>query len=286
LADLHRGINERLGRRVSPAELPADQVAEELAALVTEMMEKSKSDRPLADGLLEIDARRLAACLADYHDQHTRYDGASRAWDEPLRPAHFEVAFGPQPGRKSNAQALEPGDPLSTGQPFELACGGQTVQFSGRIDRIDLGQIAGQVVFGIIDYKSGRSEAARAKAIHDLQALQLPLYALAAEWLLSEKQAVGHSVGYWHVVSKGCKETVVLRQPSGEGLRPTRQWLSLLRQLPLRIAALVRGIRGGQFPMMSADEKCTSRCAYHTVCRVNQARALDKQWQPPGEERP
>jgi hypothetical protein len=52
------------------------------------------------------------------------------------------------------------------------------------------------------------------------------------------------------------------------------------------VRSLVTGIRQGQFPVISADEQCTSRCEFSTVCRVNQARAIGKQWQPPEEAAP
>jgi hypothetical protein len=38
--------------------------------------------------------------------------------------------------------------------------------------------------------------------------------------------------------------------------------------------------------MHSADDECTGLCEFSTVCRVNQARALEKTWQPPGEPQP
>ena len=34
------------------------------------------------------------------------------------------------------------------------------------------------------------------------------------------------------------------------------------------------------------DDQCTSRCEFATVCRVNQARAREKDWQPPQEQAP
>jgi hypothetical protein len=53
-----------------------------------------------------------------------------------------------------------------------------------------------------------------------------------------------------------------------------------------RVISLVQGVRQGQFPMHSADDECTSHCNYSTVCRVRQARALEKTWEPPQVEIP
>jgi hypothetical protein len=287
LAALHRGLNERWRRRVSPGELAEPRFADQLSELAGAMLARLKSDRPLADGLLEIDVRRLLAALADYRRQHVSYDAAWKNWERPLRPAHFEVAFGPGHDHAGEIDAaLAADDPLSTSEPFELVCGGQAIRFAGRIDRIDVGSVAGRAVFAVIDYKSGRSEGAKAKAVLEGLALQLPLYALAAEKLLASAGAIPQHIGYWHVAGPGCKETITLHAPAEGRLRPSAEWRRLLRELPARIWSLVRGIRQGQFPMHSADERCTSRCPYNTVCRVNQARALGKTWEPPGEDAP
>ena len=73
-------------------------------------------------------------------------------------------------------------------------------------------------------------------------------------------------------------------EQAGEELQSSEQWRSLAVDLPVRVASLVRGVRHGQFPMASTDPRCTSRCPYSTVCRVNQVRSLGKEWQPPSED--
>ena len=79
--------------------------------------------------------------------------------------------------------AEKDGAPLEVGgERGEVA---NRLPWRGRIDRIDLGTWGGQSVFSIIDYKSGRSESARVKAIFEGSALQLSLYALATEWSAS-----------------------------------------------------------------------------------------------------
>jgi hypothetical protein len=286
LATLHRRLNEQRGGHTSPGELLASELAELFNSLVAEMLNAQRSDRPLADGLLEIDVRHVSAALVDYHRQHEHYDSLDSEMDQPPRPAHFEVSFGPGHGDEAGTAGggLEPDDPISSGDPFEIECGGQTIRFAGRIDRIDVGQVGGQLVYSIIDYKSGRSESAKVKAIVEGSALQLPLYALAAQKLLQDASATPARIAYWHVAGKGCKETIPLSERVEGQLRASPEWKSLSKQLPDRVLSLVRGIREGQFPMASTDPTCTSRCPYNTVCRVNQARALDKQWQPPGED--
>jgi RecB family exonuclease len=290
LATLHRRLNENAGRPTAPGELSAAAFGEQLAQLVAEALPRRLGDRPLADGLLEIDVRRMAAQLTAYYEQHAAYDALHGDFDGPLRPAHFEVPFGPQRGEELERDETANGhaDALGSEQPFVLELCGESIRFSGRIDRVDLGTVAGQVVFSIIDYKSGRSQNAKAAAIVEGMALQLPLYALATERMLKDQDAVPVRVGYWHVAGKGCAETIELAEIARGKIRPNAAWKSLLRELPKRVISLARGVRQGQFPMASDDDQCTSRCGYSTVCRVNQVRSLAKQltWEPPAEDAP
>ena len=49
---------------------------------------------------------------------------------------------------------------------------------------------------------------------------------------------------------------------------------SLEAMLEEVIPKLAAGIRSGMFPVNNEDPDCTTFCAYNTVCRVNQIRAL------------
>jgi hypothetical protein len=141
-------------------------------------------------------------------------------------------------------------------------------------------------VFSIVDYKSGASARTTAKATFEGYSLQLPLYALAAQNLLAALPAVPWSAAYWHVAGKGYQEVIAFHADADGGLQVTPEWETFRTDLTLRVRSLIEGIRQGQFPMHSVEEDCTSRCAYRTVCRVNQVRALGKIWQAPREEAP
>jgi RecB family exonuclease len=283
----HRGLNERAQAHRSPSEEPEDQFHAASLELLRKRVGQMLGERALDNGLLEIDARHVAAWLSGYHRQHSAYD---QLWREPVRPAHFEVAFGPRRRGDEEEPGELPadlGDELSTSEPFELECGEETIRFSGRIDRIDIGQLGGQAVFNIVDYKSGSpSPATSARAVVEGYSLQLPLYALAARWLLAGKRAIPFRAAYWHVAADGYKEKEAIKfQLDADGrLAASPDWEGLEIRLRERVRSLVDGIRGGQFPMHSVDDKCTSRCPYSTVCRVNQVRQLGKAWQAPREE--
>ena len=159
------------------------------------------------------------------------------------------------------------------------------MRLRGRIDRVDVGAIGGRTVFNVVDYKSSGKFAISHQTIVDGLTLQLPLYALAIEQLLlADRDAVPWQAGYWLVKKQGFDHRNALKfHHYAEGLlQADEAWPQLREQLLARVVALVQGIRRGEFPMNSADEKCTSHCHFNTVCRVGQVRALEKKW-PPSE---
>ena len=94
----------------------------------------------------EIDRRVIVAWLTDYLLQHAMYDELWNDFDITPAPAHFEVSFG---------QDKPTDDPLSTDHAAAAGRRRQDVRLQGRIDRIDLGTIAGAPVLSVLDYKSG-----------------------------------------------------------------------------------------------------------------------------------
>src|SRR6185295_13149286 len=125
-----------------------------------------------------------------YFGQHGRYDADSRGFEKPLRPAHFEVSFGLRRRGKGT-------DALGTETPFELRAVDETIRFSGRIDRIDIGVVGGQVVFNVLDYKTGRPAKFSPEDLKAGRALQLPIYAMAVEELLMvDRRALPWRIGY------------------------------------------------------------------------------------------
>ena len=247
-------------------------VGETLARVI----ESSATDGPLAAALDEFDSRMIAAWLDQYLDQHRKYDGSFADCDRPMLPKHFEVSFGPVAADSDGDT-----DPLSTASAFELRCGDVVVRLSGRIDRLDVGLVGGEVVFNVLDYKIGAAKHYQIKDIESGAILQLPLYAMAVEdLLLAGENAVPWTGGYWHVKDGGYREKHSLKfhEQSGGKLRPTAAWQQLKEELIDRVARIVTAVRSGQFPMHCDDEHCTARCEFNTVCRVGTVRALEKTW--------
>lgn len=278
LRELHRRLNAA-GAYRSPADDGAKKFSELSDETFAILVEKYSAGSPLDRALRTIDLRLLVEWIQGYFGQHEKYDAAGSELDKPLRPAHFEVSFGLKRRDKENKDAL------STEQPFDLDCGEETIRFSGQIDRIDIGLAGGEVVFNILDYKTGRKKKLSEADLAAGLALQLPIYALAVqELLMIDRRAKPWRVGYWYLKEKGFESEGLPQCFSGsdEGLLETDAWRELRGKLLGRVVTLVRSVRGGMFPVYSLDEECTSRCAYNTVCRIGQVRALEKQWPAAG----
>ena len=215
----------------------------------------------------------IVAWLTDYLLQHATYDALWGDFDQAPAPAHFEVSFG---------QAKASADPLSTIEPLVLAVGEKQVMLQGRIDRIDLGTIAGAPVLSVLDYKSGSVKRHTRQAITDGDDLQVAIYALAAERLLA-RWARPWRAGYWSVAEGGFrpKHALEISELAAGKALPTADWKQVRDAIEALIVGLVDGIRDGQFPVASRDAECTSYCEFSTVCRINHVRSLEKAWDPP-----
>jgi len=275
LAQFHRRINERLRRPGSPLELDAA----ESDALLNESIEGSlppEPTNPVQAALREVDRRLVVEWLSQYREQCEKYDAQWKSFDTPLAPELFEVSFG---------RDGEP--PPSTGNPLEFVDKGETIRIAGRVDRIDVGVSAGQTFFNVLDYKTGGSVRLTPESIRAGTTLQLPLYSLAAaELLLTVRNALPWRAGYWYVREGGFKPRQALSMYRLDDGRVELEstWEELRAELGDIVAALVQNIRGGRFPVCSADEHCTGRCPYATVCRINQVRSLEKTCLPTATE--
>jgi len=275
LARAHRAMNAAHDGPVSPASKQVaahfrQAVDHELAAL-----QRRAEDRPqpYQAALAEIERRVLAQWLERYPAQHAEYDSLWGTFDDPPVPAHFEVSFG---------ETSAGDDPLSTVEPLVLTDGTRTVRVRGRIDRVDLGRVEGRPVFNVLDYKTGSSQRYSLKAIDAGEALQVFLYALAAEQLFAREGRVPWAAAYWFVADQGysAKQSLQMFASAAGELQPTAQWQALRDKDIERVLTMVDNLRAGRFPVASRDEHCTSYCAFSTICRINQVRSTEKEWDP------
>jgi ATP-dependent helicase/DNAse subunit B len=222
--------------------------------------------------LLELDRRQLRKWAESHRDHHARYDGQWSQLAAPLVPTHFELRFGP--ARPGDADA---DDPQSCDDVFTLNINGEEVRITGRIDRIDVARVGEQIQFTVIDYKSGRKASLRHEHIESGEQLQLPIYVAAAQALVFGGQAQPLAAGYWTMTSGFDAKGVLAVQ---QGDQSGDHWERVQRLVQQRVGEFITAIRGGEFPVASRDEHCTSRCNFNTICRVAQVRSLGKIWPP------
>ncbi|MGA2258708.1 MAG: PD-(D/E)XK nuclease family protein, partial [Thermoguttaceae bacterium] len=274
LAAFHRRVNQSGGGPESPVTLAPTEYERLLAEAIAETLSQPGRDS-LAGAFREIDRRVLLQWLRSYRQQHEKYDAQWKDCDRPPCPALFEISFG---------KTLRAADgPPSTSEPLELVSHGRVVRLAGRIDRIDVGEVHGQTVFNILDYKTGSGTRFSLEACQRGTALQLPLYAMAAtELILNDRDALPWHAGYWYLSGDGFKPRQALRMYElvEDHLDPSETWESIRGILADTVVGLVNAIRRGEFPVWSDDPDCTGRCPYKTVCRINQIRSLEKTWRP------
>ncbi|HEY8490021.1 MAG TPA: PD-(D/E)XK nuclease family protein [Dehalococcoidia bacterium] len=199
--------------------------------------------------LWELDRRVIVEDLIAWYDLEAAGAGG------PLRPAAFELRFGP-------AWGGEPGDARSVDEPLALALDGLTLRFHGRIDRVDLAPDGS--AFHVTDYKTGRvSDDHRDGAFSGGRALQLPIYLLGAAHALGVPWERGEAQ-YYYATSQGGFRRVRF---SGEQLR--ERW----KEFTALLQGLAHGIATGDFhPVPGPQDRHCDRCDFRMACdsRISQ----------------
>jgi RecB family exonuclease len=162
------------------------------------------------------------------------------------------------------------------------------VRLGGRIDRIDRGELAGQPVFCVVDYKSGGRKSLSRNDVALGTNLQLPLYVLAVleQQFVGPRAAVAQAA-FWYLKEGGFTPGLQAQgrrgSRSGLDLLGSEEWAAARRDLERVIPRIVRGMRQGEFPVFNRDENCQGLCPHRLSCRVGQVRALDerllKRWE-------
>ncbi|MGI9458309.1 MAG: PD-(D/E)XK nuclease family protein [Aeoliella sp.] len=281
LVELHQRLDRLSADARQPSDHPETEFHATFDAAVEAVLENYASFG--AEGVLnELLAIKIRQWATSYREQHANYDAQFHDWDVPLTPTYFELRFGDLKRRAGE----DPEDKSSTDQPLVVDLGNEKLLVGGRIDRIDVGQVAGSIVFQVIDYKSAISFTVNDEEIRNGRKLQPALYAMAAAEIVATPDAPALPLrsGYWVVQAQGFtdKTSRALHEVDGGDLKPATGWEELETAVKERLKIMIAGVRNGDFPMHNSDDKCTSRCDFSHVCRVHQVRSLGKVW--PHEE--
>ncbi len=261
----------------TPDAVPTESAVEMFRRLLTDRLGQEMAGTDLLAALIRIEQRLLDEWGHEYADQWANYHEASRESSGTfLKPSLFEVSFG----------TPHTPDPEIESRPcLTLGSAKSETRIRGRIDRIDVGEVSGQPVFNIIDYKTGRKPSTTASQMTSGRSLQLVLYALATQRLnLVGSNALPIQAGYWCLRETGWTPVNKAPKAGPDGLQPHADWLALVDVLDELVPKLAAGIRAGQFPVYNSDTSCMSYCPYRTTCRVSQIRPLEeslaKHWEP------
>jgi ATP-dependent helicase/DNAse subunit B len=262
LARLHRRLKNE-GAHAPRPETEAE-VLQEIATAVDEDVKRAPS--PASKALWRLESLRLIRVAGRYPLHWQKF---LKPWQEKgvaLRPHFFEIDFGLP---ASEGEVPNP--------PLVLRDGDIEVRISGRIDRVDLTELDDGVGFWIIDYKTGRGSHYTSNDIQEFRRLQLTLYALAVEAvLLVEQRARPLGLAYWIVGEGGAKVALPGRNVTG-WLEDQQRWLTVREALRDWVITLVSQIRKGAFPLAPRSEHCTQTCPFGQVCRITQARNVEKE---------
>ncbi|MCC7476535.1 MAG: exodeoxyribonuclease V subunit gamma [Pirellulales bacterium] len=248
--------------------------ADELKAAI-EAASLSGPTEGLDAALAELDQRQIERWMKQYPAQINKYNDTWKQLDEQRRPrpAYFELRFG-----HKHTGETGPEDERSTDNSFLLDLGDEKIHLAGRIDRIDVVQSEGRTLFNVIDYKSGKRPSSAPEKIESGECLQPALYVLAAQAIVfaDDNQAQPLWAGYWSIKTGITTDKRFSLHCSTLDGDPTEAWTKLEPLVKARVGEMVRAVRHGDFPVESTQKDCTSTCDFRTVCRIAQARSMEK----------
>ncbi|MFK7779312.1 MAG: PD-(D/E)XK nuclease family protein, partial [Gimesia sp.] len=241
----------------------ADQLESIFLELLDEKVFESVAENKLQQVLQTIEKQILQDWGALFAEQSESYGNLfDELWDHSPSIVGREIPFGRVPA--------EPDPTQKHYNHLTLGTGIRETRVRGQIDRIDVGSIAGQKYFNIIDYKTGRSVPS-ASEMRSGKKIQLALYLMAAKRLeMIDADAEPFHLGYWKVQDVGLVTPLNTRKKikdplSGEDLELLETTLEGL------VPHLAQMIRDGIYPVQVDKDVAHLDPAFYSICRFSQA---------------
>jgi len=209
------------------------EIAREVGAQVLESAPPQEGFRPsalweLERGEILTKVERLLATEANYNDKD----------DSEFAPIMTEARFG-----------------YGGAEPLVVDVPAGKIAIAGRIDRVDRSPEG----LRILDYKTGQAPAKQ--EIAEGRDLQLPLYVLAAREVVLPEEKVLET--FYYSINAAKRSTILRSTRKGE---PDAQWQEMLDRATNYVAAYVKGVRAGLFPVLGSGD-CPTYCDFTDICR-------------------
>ncbi|MCF7804842.1 MAG: PD-(D/E)XK nuclease family protein [Candidatus Marinimicrobia bacterium] len=242
MEQFYRTLPSAFNGKVTAGSLEAG--LDHLEAVMARVFEETESKGlPLPEMLW----KREKSLIAQYSRNAVEYFATNYPWGTGgLRPDQFEFGFG--------------SDKPESHPPFHLKLNDRELRFSGRADRLDLEPESG--VFTVVDYKTSRGK--RVKDFWNGRALQLQLYAMAAQDLL-ENYTEPQRLSYYSFRSGEEDSKIDLTRTEPE---------QLFRVTKERIGEAVERMEAGDFHPVAGE--CSRYCPVKQICRCEENRIRRK----------
>ncbi len=248
-------LRDACGPTVHPDRIDADALHRALDDAVAAEEARLFAEPDEAPALWPIQREQMHNQLRGYIDRLRRVEPSPGC-------RHFELSFG------LPVQQGPLTDPASREAPVCIDTPAGPVNICGRIDRVDWLD-APEPGWFVVDYKSGQPP--READIRTGRALQVPLYAQAAEQILGQPSVGGGYDG----LSSGKETLLAAFTRNKNGVKVNAAYPEQIQQVNAEVGRLVEEIRAGRFDVMPTHA-CPAWCPFRQVCGYSQARAERK----------
>jgi ATP-dependent helicase/DNAse subunit B len=257
-------LHDVLAKLVAEQSLDDPQmVVQRFRELVDERLGREIAQTELQKALIGLERAILAEWAKAFSSQQADYREKVDDHLKDIHPLAPEIPFGNLPDQT----VAEGGYP-----PILFGEGSKTVNVRGRIDRVDVGKVEGKPAYIVLDYKTGHRPSTRLQDLASGRSIQLALYLIAAKRLgLAGADAVPFQMGYWALRETGFRQALGKFKFAAADAGEIQKLESILDAL---LPQLADEIRAGRFVVENEDQDCGGRCAFRTVCRVNQIRPV------------
>lgn len=252
-------VLHRLLRDYLPSLISRVDMKEVISEIIEDVIESDLRSKFFPRGIIQVLKRRLKILVEAMITDSLVSDG----W----LPTYFELSFG-------ETKYEEGEEPLGNVPPFEWKIDDRKVLFSGRIDRVDLGEKGGLKVAKVVDYKFRKvpkQTTGRANEIscENISSIQLTLYGLVVEQHLLSSENVKTVAGSFFIVyPEGGSRYREVKAKWSEDKDLIQNWRV---ETGKKVISVIDGIRNGYFVPQPREDAICERCRWLVACKYRKS---------------